>query len=38
MDMCEECTCTIRIETKPDGTRSFGGCDNGCECCNKEGK
>lgn len=35
--MCEECKCSIYIEDKPDGTRDYGGCDNGCSCCSTEG-
>lgn len=34
--MCEECKCTLYIEDKPDGTRDYGGCENGCTCCNDE--
>ena len=32
--MCEECKCSIYLEDKPDGTRSYGGCENECPCCN----
>lgn len=34
--MCEECKCSIYLEDKADGSREYGGCDNGCECCNGE--
>lgn len=33
--MCEECKCSVWLEYKLDGTREYGGCDNGCECCNE---
>jgi|CryBogDrversion2_10_1035300.scaffolds.fasta_scaffold07319_2 hypothetical protein len=33
--MCEECKCSIVLEDKPDGTRDYGGCGNGCPCCNE---
>jgi hypothetical protein len=32
--MCEDCKCSIWLEDKPNGTREYGGCDNGCSCCN----
>jgi len=32
--MCETCKCSIYLEDKPDGTRDYGGCESGCECCN----
>lgn len=32
--MCETCKCSIYLETQPDGTRAYGGCENECECCN----
>ena len=32
--MCEECKCSIWLEDKPNGTREYGGCENGCSCCN----
>lgn len=34
--MCEECKCSIWLENNPDGTRTYGGCDNGCSCCNDD--
>lgn len=34
--MCEECKCSIHLENQPDGSREYGGCDNGCQCCNRE--
>lgn len=34
--MCEECKCSIYLEDKPDGTRDYGGCENGCACCNQD--
>ena len=32
--MCETCKCSIYLETQPDGTRAYGGCENECVCCN----
>jgi Zn-finger protein len=32
--MCEVCKCSIYLEDMPDGSREYGGCESGCECCN----
>jgi hypothetical protein len=32
--MCEECKCSIHLETQADGSRAYGGCENKCPCCN----
>lgn len=32
--MCEMCKCSIYLEDMPDGSREYGGCESGCECCN----
>ena len=32
--MCDECKCSIYLETNADGTKQYGGCENECACCN----
>ena len=33
--MCEECKCSIYLEEQADGSKTYGGCENDCPCCNE---